>query len=247
MARPASGQLWPRFESGGGGGGGGDSFPDDPDTFTGSASADDEEWDNDISAWTFDVTPTSPNALDVNTLAPSRLVFKARNTTGDSARLYKAATINMSSDISVTFDASGIFDADFKAFEVGFRQATGTSDDGITALIHNTTIGGTNALYLIMRKYTNIQSGTFTELQSVNYASSTDRQRAVKIYMHLQRVSNVWSAWYSADGVSWQRIGSTSTDSVSLTHAHIAVGGFGAAVPYNITNNWIRYNRFFIT
>jgi hypothetical protein len=227
-------------------GGGSSSFPDDAGAF-GTPTADDEEWDIDLSAWTVatDVTGAA-NSKEVNgTFAPSRLRVRLTSTTGDTLKLTRALTVSAAADIAVTFDASGVFMANYRHVEVGFADsATLAGADGMTGILQWSTTP-----QIVRRKYTNIGSLTLTDQATVTLTDGDDPRR---YFLHLQRVSNVWSLWYSIDGCSWDRVGSTTTDSFTISHIYVSIGGAASAggsapdPPFYLSNNWIRLNRFFL-
>jgi hypothetical protein len=227
-------------------GGGGSSFPDDSGAF-GTPTADDEEWDSDLSAWTVAVDVTgAANSKEVNgTFAPSRLRVRLTSTTGDTLKLTKALTVSASSDIAITFDASGIFNGNYRHVEMGFSDsATLSGADGMTGILQYSTNP-----QIIRRKYTNISALTLTDQATVTL---TDGDEPRRFFLHLQRVSNVWSLWYSVDGVAWNRAGGTTTDSFTISHIYISMGGAASAggsapnPPFYLANHWVRLNRFFL-
>jgi hypothetical protein len=158
-------------------------------------------------------------------------------------------TISASGDLSVTFDAAGVFNANYRTVEIGLRSATGGGAAAMTGMVQ----WASNVL-VIRRKYSSIGADgdgpdTFADQASTTL---TDGDEPRRLFLHLQRVSNNWSLWYSIDAISWDRIGTTSSDSFTVAHIWLRAGGlsaFGGSapdVPYYLSNNWIRLNRFFL-
>ncbi len=219
-------------------------FPDSPSTY-GTPTADDEEWNGTTAAWTVETAPTAPNVYSANaTFWPSRLAINALNPLGgDVVSLYKAITLPTAADIAVTFDAAGVFDADFKSVEVGFRTSGAAGSAAMSAILGHAT----NAK-LIRRKYSNIGTSTFVDQATTTIGTVAETFNLPhRYYLHLQRVSNGWELFYSIDGTSWCRVGAATTDSFTTAFAWIRMGGFSQNVPrYRLTNDWIRFNRFFL-
>lgn len=238
--------------------GGGDPFPDNPATY-GAATGDDEEWDGAETlaerGWTVETAFSGLNTYDINgVFTPSRLVGNINSNTNDAMGIYRAlADVNPAANISVTFDASGAFATDFKSIECGLRTSAAASSAAMTGVIGHTTLnpggGNINGLYVTRRKYTNIGTSTFTEqafaLQAT-FGPIGSVNMPFRFFFHLQRVSDSWSLWHSSDGVNWNRIQSTTTDSFTTAFLYLRMGGFGATAPYKLVNNWIRFNRFFL-
>lgn len=216
-------------------------FPDDPLEF-GTSTADDEEFEGTLASWTTETALTAPNASVVNgAFSPSRLQVSISNVSGDVLSLYRALALNTSADLSVTFDVGGVFDLDFKSVEVGFRSSTASN-----AAAMSCAIGHGTDLKMLRRKYTNIGTSSFTDQATETLITGTSgpKKDPRHYLLHLQRVADVWTAWYAARGCGWKRIGGTTTDNFAVTHLWVRIGGFGAAVPYYLAMNFIRCNRF---
>lgn len=222
-------------------GGSGSAFPDDVGTF-GTTHADDEEWENDLSAWTSIAALTGPaNDYEINgTFTPSRLRVRLTSTTGSTMTIVKAMASG-SGDQSVTFDAAGVFAHNFRNIAVGFvSSATMAGAAAMLAVLHHSTVP-----QLIRRKYSNVGTGASTDQATISLAGSNEPR---KFFLHLQRVSNVWSMWFSIDGVSWDRVQGTTTDSFAISHIYVSIDGGGGSSdpPCYLANNWIRFNRFLL-
>lgn len=217
-------------------------FPDDAATF-GTPTADDEEWDGAASiterGWTIETALGGGNlsAID-NTFAPSRLRVSNITNVTDTLSLTRPLTVDKTGDISLTFDTCGVWDLNFKVIEAGFREsnvAAGTQ--GIVGIM------GFNATPVVVRrKYSNVGTNTFVD-QSLANASNHFRA-----FFHLQRVAGTWSMWTSVDCATWIKQGAGLVDAFSINYLWIRMSGNGAAAatrPYDLSNDWLRLNRFF--
>jgi hypothetical protein len=218
---------------------GGSGYPDDPATF-GTTTADDEEFDTDFSAWTVDTDVTAPNVRDVNqAFCPSRARLRYSATSGASFRLYRAATLDLSGNFSVTFDVSGVNDTNDRFVEVLCADsATVAGADGMGAIFYGNTVPR-----VAMRYYTNIGTSTFT-VPAERSLGDLDEPR--RLFLHLQRVSGTWSLWYSNDGATWMRVGNTSAGAITVSHIFLRMGAATVTQPGSLTVNWIRWNRFYL-
>lgn len=236
-------QTWP-VPGGSASGGGGDGYPDDAATF-GTVTVDDEEFDDDLSAWTVETDLTAPNAREVDgTFSPSRLRVSFANTTGIALNLTKALdAATYAGNISITWDVSGVFNTNFRNIQVGVvDSATLAGADAMVGVVAHVAADG--GFTIRRRKYTNVGSSTFTDATIVALGDVDEPRR---LFLHLQRVSNSWSLWYSTDAVTWYRTGTPATDSFAFTHALVMFGGSSTLPqPVSLAINWIRFNRFFL-
>lgn len=221
-------------------GGGGAVFPDDAGTF-GTTAADDEEFETSLASFTIETDVGGGNTRTLNgAFGPSRLVMKivGTATASDVLSLYRVLATS-TGDLSLTCDPAGVFDQNFKLIEVGYRSSTATSAAAMVC-----SLGYSSGQKITMRKYTDIGAGTFTEPVSEAQSAPEDPKH---LYLHLQRVSNVWSLWKGRTGSDWTRVtNNTSTDSFTVSHLWVRLAGFGAVNPGSLALNWIRVNRFFL-
>jgi hypothetical protein len=219
--------------------GGGAGFPDDVALF-GTTTADDEEFDTDLSAWTVDLDVTAPNTRSVNDpFCPSRFRFRFENTTGASLRIYRVPTLDLTGDFSVTLDIQGVFDVNNRFVELLLsNSATLSGAAGIGVISYIST-----SPRIAFRHYTNVATPTFTAVAERQLGNTNEPRR---YFFHLQRVSGTWSVWYSIDGASWMRLGNTSAATVVVSHVFIRMGAATVTHPGDLTINWIRWNRFYL-
>lgn len=237
-------QTWPIPNASATVGGGSAGYPDATADF-GTINVDDEEFDDDLSAWTVETDLTAPNAREVNgTFSPSRLRVAFANTTGIALRLTKALdAATYAGNFSITWDVSGVFNTNFRSVQVGVvDSATLAGADGMTGVVAHAS--GDGGFTLRRRKYTDVGAATFSDATIMPLGNVNDPRR---LFLHLQRVSNSWSFWYSTDAVAWYRTGTPATDSFAFSHAFVAFGG-SATLPQQVSVaiNWIRFNRFFL-
>lgn len=60
-----------------------------------------------------------------------------------------------------------------------------------------------------------------------------------KVYLHLQVVSNLWSVWYSFDGLSFFRVG-TYSKTFTVHHIEVLISQAGSSIPCRVGIDWVR-------
>lgn len=227
---------------------GGIPFPDNPDEF-GTVTADDEEWDGPESiaarGWTVEADVVAPSTHEINTtFAPSRLrVNLVQAATTNYLSIYRTPTeITLGvANFAVDFDASGGFTSIAGANSlvgVGVRDSAAGSSPGFLLSVNNSSV-------VELRKYSNIGTGAFTSLASANFAQSIIPFR---LFVHLDRQGTNFAMSWSADGVGGHfrtGIGQGVAQAPALLWMLLKRDNLALAV--RLANNWVRWNRYYLT
>lgn len=60
------------------------------------------------------------------------------------------------------------------------------------------------------------------------------------IFMHIQRATNNWQAWWSNDAVHWKQIGTAQAVTMTVNKINLNFGPGGAAAKTHVTLHWFR-------
>jgi len=228
-------------------GGGGAPFPNDPNTFPGTPSVDDEEWEGSETlaerGWVVEQNDFTTRAVINGDAGPSYISAHSPPSTAASVlAAYRLLSTGPSTgNLSVTFDCSSVYPTTLSmTFRCGLRRVASPGFLAKTGSIQNN--GSQNA----------VVGNTFSAVNTITTTGTVNLGSGLaKGYVHVQRLSGgVCELYYSVDGVSWIRTADigAGADSTAYDAVWFRIGLVltGTGQRLTVSNDWIRVNRLFL-
>jgi hypothetical protein len=216
-----------------GGGTGTLPYPDAPPT---SPSIYDDEFDSATlnAKWSIKTALTAPNTYDINTSVPSWLMGKFSNATGPTLEIVQAFAVGNIISAGVAYSCTAKV------------SNAGQANFGGVVISTQDSLAGTNRVFIAAQYatgHTNNYGKRVAGVDTFNIGQVTTS--LAKMYLHMQRdTSNIWRFFYSDDGISWFKLGTTDvTLAFAISHILLTVTGPGSSNSYlRCGIDWLRVN-----